>query len=71
MDASLLSHECSLSSSSIVSPIPTNSVVTSDFSIKVQTPEISWHNRERVFSVDIHPSGRLATCGQDKFLRVT
>ena len=38
--------------------------------MKIQTPEISWHACERVLSVDFHSSGRLATCGQDCFLRI-
>lgn len=43
--------------------------------MKYQTPEISWHEREPVFSVDIQPSPnhnsfRLASAGADKTIRI-
>ena len=42
--------------------------------MKVVTPEILWHDREPIYSVDLQPlSGnfqRLASCGVDKIVRV-
>ena len=39
--------------------------------MKVATPMISWHAREPVLSVDVHSSGKIATGGADKFVRVS
>ena len=43
--------------------------------MKVVTPEISWHDRDPVYSVDFQPGQtkmkRLATAGVDKFVRVS
>lgn len=33
--------------------------------MKVCTPQILWHGRDPIFSVDFHPSGRVATAGAD------
>jgi len=38
--------------------------------MKVKTLLIAWHNREPVYSVDFHPSGRLATGGADKCVNI-
>ena len=44
--------------------------------MKVVTPEIAWHEREPIYSVDLQPlSGssnlqRLASCGVDRVVRV-
>lgn len=42
--------------------------------MKVTTPEISWHERDPIYSVDIQPGNRsikrLASGGVDKFVRV-
>ncbi len=42
--------------------------------MKVVTPEILWHEREPIYSVDLQPlSGnfqRLASCGIDRVVRV-
>ncbi|XP_014782646.1 chromatin assembly factor 1 subunit B [Octopus bimaculoides] len=42
--------------------------------MKVVTPEISWHERDPVYSVDFQPGNhaiqRLATAGVDKFVRI-
>ncbi|XP_033739407.1 chromatin assembly factor 1 subunit B-like [Pecten maximus] len=42
--------------------------------MKVTTPEISWHERDPIYSVDFQPGGqkiqRLATAGVDKFVRI-
>lgn len=42
--------------------------------MKFVTPEISWHNRDPIYSVDIQQSKdgvcRLASCGTDKDVRV-
>eukprot|EP00954_Amorphochlora_amoebiformis_P003167 247394-Amorphochlora_amoeboformis.AAC.1 len=38
--------------------------------MKVATPMVSWHAREPVLSVDIHPSGKIATAGADNFVRI-
>ena len=43
--------------------------------MKTVTPEISWHERDPIYSVDFqHQSGsvqRLATCGTDRCVRVS
>lgn len=34
--------------------------------MRIEIPQIFWHgNRERIMSLDFHPSGLLATCGAD------
>jgi len=42
--------------------------------MKYVTPEISWHSRDPLYSVDLQYScgqlRRLATCGTDKVIRV-
>lgn len=42
--------------------------------MKCHVPEISWHNRDPIFSVDFQPSGdkckRLASCGSDTHVMV-
>lgn len=42
--------------------------------MKVTTPEISWHERDPIYSVDFQPKSptiqRLATAGVDKFVRI-
>lgn len=42
--------------------------------MKVTTPEISWHERDPIYSVDFQPGNRkikrIATTGVDKFIRV-
>ena len=43
--------------------------------MKFQTPEISWHERDPIFSVDIQLSSqcdslKLASAGADKTIRV-
>ena len=42
--------------------------------MKVTTPEISWHERDPIYSVDIQPGNRrikrLVSGGVDKFVRV-
>ena len=42
--------------------------------MKVTTPEISWHERDPIYSVDIQPGchriRRLVSGGVDKFVRV-
>lgn len=47
--------------------------------MKVVTPEISWHEREPIYSVDVQPGStcqgsctlrRLASCGVDRVVRV-
>ncbi|KAK7107539.1 chromatin assembly factor 1 subunit B-like [Littorina saxatilis] len=42
--------------------------------MKVVTPEISWHEREPIYSVDLQPTSdnfqRLASCGVDKIVRI-
>ena len=35
------------------------------------TPEIVWHEKQPIFSVDFHHSGRLASGGADNFVRVS
>ncbi|GAB1597834.1 chromatin assembly factor 1 subunit B-like, partial [Argonauta hians] len=46
----------------------------SEHKMKVVTPEISWHERDPVYSVDFQPGNhnirRLATAGVDKFVRI-
>lgn len=39
--------------------------------MKVKTPLIAWHSKEPIFSLDFHPSGRLATGGADNDVKVT
>jgi hypothetical protein len=43
--------------------------------MKVTTPEISWHERDPIYSVDIQPGNRsvrrLVSGGVDKFVRVS
>ena len=43
--------------------------------MKVTTPEISWHERDPIYSVDFQPGNRkvkrIATTGVDKFIRVS
>jgi hypothetical protein len=43
--------------------------------MKVTTPEISWHERDPIYSVDVQPGNRalkrLVSGGVDKFVRVT
>lgn len=39
--------------------------------MKVDTPMIFWHEREPVLSIDVHPSGFIATAGADKKVRVS
>ena len=43
--------------------------------MKVVTPEISWHGRDPVYSVDFQflngDIRRLATCGTDRHVRVS
>mgnify|MGYP007133529319 CR=1 FL=1 len=45
------------------------------FVMKVTTPEISWHERDPIYSVDVQPGcrqiKRLASGGVDKFVRVS
>ena len=45
-----------------------------DCDMKVTTPEISWHERDPIYSVDIQPGRRkirrLVSGGVDKFVRV-
>ena len=31
---------------------------------------ISWHGGDRILSIDVHPSGRIATAGQDGTIRI-
>ena len=41
--------------------------------MRVTTPEINWHNRDPVYSVDFSPHEggfRLASCGTDCFVRL-
>jgi chromatin assembly factor 1 subunit B len=38
--------------------------------MKVDTLMVLWHSKEPVFSVDFHPSGRLATSGADNDIKV-
>ena len=50
-----------------------NSIIL-DYVMKVTTPEISWHERDPIYSVDIQPGRhkirRLVSGGVDKFVRV-
>ena len=43
--------------------------------MKVTVPEISWHERDPIYSVDIQPGNhaikRLVSAGVDKFVRVS
>lgn len=43
--------------------------------MKVTTPEISWHERDPIYSIDYQPGKRkvkrIATTGVDKFIRVS
>ena len=39
--------------------------------MKVKTPQISWHSRDPIFSVDFHSSGRIASAGGDNDVKVT
>lgn len=43
--------------------------------MKVTTPEISWHERDPIYSVDIQPGNRtvrrLVSGGVDKYVRVS
>lgn len=39
--------------------------------MKVFTPEVVWHEKQPILSVDFHQSGRLASCGADNFVRVS
>lgn len=38
--------------------------------MKVETPQVSWHAREPIFSVDFSSSARLATAAADSVIRV-
>ncbi len=38
--------------------------------MKVEVPMVDWHRRVSILSVDIHPSGRIATASQDGTIRV-
>lgn len=38
--------------------------------MKPKTPQISWHGRDPIFSIDFHPSGRVATAGADNDVKV-
>jgi WD40 repeat protein len=38
--------------------------------MRFQTCLIVWHGKEPVFSLDFHPSGRLATGGADNTVKV-
>lgn len=35
------------------------------------TPEVVWHEKQPILSVDFHHSGRLASGGADNFVRVS
>ena len=35
------------------------------------TPEVVWHEKQPILSVDFHSSGRLASGGADNFVRVS
>ena len=35
------------------------------------TPEVVWHEKQPILSVDFHQSGRLASGGADNFVRVS
>lgn len=39
--------------------------------MKVITPEVVWHEKQPILSVDFHQSGRLASGGADNFVRVS
>lgn len=39
--------------------------------MKVFTPEVVWHEKQPILSVDFHHSGRLASGGADNFVRVS
>lgn len=39
--------------------------------MKVYTPEVVWHEKQPILSVDFHPCGRLASGGADNFVRVS
>ncbi|PRP79015.1 hypothetical protein PROFUN_13257 [Planoprotostelium fungivorum] len=34
--------------------------------MRIKTPQISWHGRDPIYSIHLHPSGRIATAGTDK-----
>ena len=38
--------------------------------MKIKTPQISWHSREPIYSVDFHKSGRIATAGSESDVKV-
>jgi hypothetical protein len=38
--------------------------------MRVKTPQISWHGREPIYSIDYHSSGRIATAGGDNDIKV-
>ncbi|XP_065909488.1 chromatin assembly factor 1 subunit B-like [Dysidea avara] len=38
--------------------------------MKVFTPEVVWHEKQPILSVDFHSSGRLASGGADNFVRI-
>lgn len=38
--------------------------------MKAETLMVLWHSKEPVFSVDFHPSGRLASSGADNDIKV-
>lgn len=35
------------------------------------TPEVVWHEKQPILSVDFHQSGRLVSGGADNFVRVS
>ena len=39
--------------------------------MKVVTPEVVWHEKQPILSVDFHQSGRLVSGGADNFVRVS
>ena len=39
--------------------------------MKVFIPEVVWHEKQPILSVDFHLSGRLASGGADNFVRVS
>jgi chromatin assembly factor 1 subunit B len=38
--------------------------------MKVKTPQISWHEKEPIYSVHFHKSGRIATSGADNEIKI-
>jgi len=45
-------------------------VAPSTLAMKLETLQIRWHGQEPVFAADFHASGRLATGGADKSVKI-